>query len=122
MALQKTLLKSASRTGTPPPKTYFCAKTIGSRELIFWTISIKKCMNNLDFFQPNLRRSSGSHCPVWRGMTHNIRLLYLQKDHTPSSTEVGARGEQGYPVTPMQDSGHPSGLGKLLFHTTSNGR
>ena len=33
-----------------PPKTSFCDKTIGSRELIFWTIPIKKCMNNLDFF------------------------------------------------------------------------
>src|SRR4029434_6527108 len=70
MALEKTLLKKRFKDRHPlPPKAYFCDKTIGSRELIFWTIPIKKCMNNLDFFQPNLRRSSESHCPVWRGMT-----------------------------------------------------
>src|SRR4029434_147604 len=70
MALQKMLLKKRLKYRHPlPPKTSFCDKTIGSRELIFWTIPIQKCMNNLDFFQPNLRRSSGSHCPVWRGMT-----------------------------------------------------
>src|SRR4029434_5459104 len=70
MALQKTLLKKRLKYRHPlTPKTSFCDKTIGSRELIFGTIPIKKCMNNLDFFQPNLRQSSGSHCPVWRGMT-----------------------------------------------------
>src|SRR4029434_10568275 len=72
MALQKTLEKKHLKYRRPK-KTYFCDKTIGSRELIFWTIPIKKCMNNLDFFQPNLRRSSGSHCPVWRGMTHFLK-------------------------------------------------
>src|SRR4029434_8552417 len=63
MALQKTLLKKRLKYRHPlPPKTSFCDKTIGSRELIFGTTPIKKCMNNLEFFQPNLRRSSGSHC------------------------------------------------------------
>src|SRR4029434_4387575 len=52
-----------------PLKHLFVTKLLGV-ELICWTIPIKKCMNNLAFFQPNLRRSSGSHCPVWRGMTH----------------------------------------------------
>ena len=63
MVLQKTLLKKASENAHDiVAKTSFCDKTIGSRELIFGTIPMKKCMNNLDFFQPNLRRSSGSHC------------------------------------------------------------
>src|SRR4029434_6390296 len=78
MALQKTLLKKRLKYRHPlPPKTSFCDKTIGSRELICWTILIKKCMNNLDLFQPNLRRSSGSHCPVWRGMTPKSPLKSL---------------------------------------------
>src|SRR4029434_8037920 len=70
MALQKTLLKQYRHPITP--KTSFCDKTIGSRELIFGNIPIKKCMNNLEFFQPNLRWSSGEfslNCHVWRGMT-----------------------------------------------------
>ena len=71
MALQKTLLKKRLKYRHPlPPKTSFCDKTIGSRELIFECI--KKCMNNLEFFQPNLRWSSGEfplNCHVWRGMT-----------------------------------------------------
>src|SRR4029434_2822441 len=75
MALHKTLLKKHLKYGHPfPPKTSYCDKTIGSRELIFGTIHIKniKCMNNLEFFQPNLRWSSWEfsfNCPVWRGMT-----------------------------------------------------
>ena len=73
MALQKTLLKKRLRYRHPlPSKTSFCDRTIGSGELIFWTIPIKRCMDNLDFFQPNLRWSSGEfsfYCPVWRGMT-----------------------------------------------------
>src|SRR4029434_6180687 len=80
MALQKTLLKKRLKYRHPlPPKTYFCDKTIGSRELIFWTIPIKKCINNLDFFQPNLRRSSGEfsfNCPVWRGMTLLLQFTF----------------------------------------------
>ena len=49
MALQKTLLKKCHKYWHPLPlKTSFCDKTIGSRELIFWTIPIKKCLNNLD--------------------------------------------------------------------------
>src|SRR4029434_2793920 len=68
--IQKTLLKQYRHP--LPPKTSYCNKTIGSRELIFGTIHIKKCMNNLEFFQPNLRWSRGEfsfNCPVWRGMT-----------------------------------------------------
>src|SRR4029434_9699114 len=70
MAVQKTLLKQYRHPITP--KTSFCDKTIGSRELIFGNIPIKKCMNNLEFFQPNLRWSSvefSLNCHVWRGMT-----------------------------------------------------
>ena len=49
MALQKTLLKKRLKYRHPlPPKTYFCDKTFGSRELIFGTIPIKKCMNNFE--------------------------------------------------------------------------
>src|SRR4029434_7190711 len=69
----KRCSKSVLSIGTPSPhKTSYCDKTIGSREQIFGTIHIKKCMNNLEFFQPNLRWSSGEfsfNCPVWRGMT-----------------------------------------------------
>src|SRR4029434_8967559 len=72
MALQKTLLKKRLRYRHPlTPKTSFCDKTIGSRALIFVTITIKKCMNNLEFFQPNLRRSSREislNWYVWRGI------------------------------------------------------
>ena len=51
MALEKTLLKKRFKYRHPlPPKTSFCDRTVGSRELIFWTKPIKKCMNNLDFF------------------------------------------------------------------------
>ena len=80
MALHKTLLKKRFKYSHPlPPKTSYCDKTIGSRELIFGTIHIKKCMNNLEFFQPNLRWSSGEfsiNCHVWRGMTqHWVRLI-----------------------------------------------
>ena len=70
MAVQKTLLKQYRHPITP--KTSFCDKTIGSRELIFGTIPIKKCMNILEFFQPNLRWSSGEmflNLDVWHGMT-----------------------------------------------------
>ena len=84
MAVQKTLLKQYRYPITP--KTSFSDKTIGRKELIFGTIPIMKCMNNLDFFQPNLRRSSGEiplNCPGWCGMTpypanvlvNQIRLL-----------------------------------------------
>src|SRR4029434_166347 len=73
MALRKTLLKKRLKYWHPlPPKTSYCDKTIGSRELIFGTIHIKKCMNNLEFIQPNLRWLSGEfslNCHVWRGMT-----------------------------------------------------
>src|SRR4029434_7583311 len=73
MALHKTLLKKRLKYWHPlTPKTSYCDKTIGSRELIFGTIHIEKCMNNLEFFHPNLRRSSGEfslNCHVWRGMT-----------------------------------------------------
>ena len=69
----KRCSKSVLSIGTPSPlKHPIVEKTIGSRELIFWTIHIKKCMNNLEFFQPNLRRSSGEmslNWYVWRGMT-----------------------------------------------------
>ena len=50
MALQKTLLKKRLKYRHLPPKTSYCDKTIGSRELICGTIHIKKCMNNLAFF------------------------------------------------------------------------
>src|SRR4029434_8731454 len=81
MALQKTLLKKRLKYTQPlPPKTSFCDKTVGSRELIFGTIPIKKCMNNLEFFQPNLRRSSGEislNWYVWRGMTLVRTAMFL---------------------------------------------
>src|SRR4029434_11017060 len=82
MALHKSLLKKRLKYWHPlPPKTSYCDKTIGSRELIFGTIHIKKCMNNLEFFQPNLRWSSGEfsfNCPVWRGMTHTHTHTHTQ--------------------------------------------
>src|SRR4029434_5361025 len=88
MALQKTLLKKRLKYTQPlPPKTSFCDKTVGSRELICGTIRIKKCMNNLEFFQTNLRRSSGEislNWYVWRGMTLNTPMLctlYPQSGH-----------------------------------------
>src|SRR4029434_9133968 len=81
--IQKTLLKQYRHP--LPPKTSYCDKTIGSRELIFGTIHIEKCMNNLEFFQPNLRWSRGEfsfNCPVWRGMTHtHTHTLCLNKTH-----------------------------------------
>src|SRR4029434_6210337 len=58
MALHKKLLKKRLKYRHPlPPKTSFCDKIYFV--IIFWTIPIKKCMNNLDSFQPNLRQSSG---------------------------------------------------------------
>ena len=72
MAVQKTLLKQYRHPITP--KTSFCDKTIGSRELIFGTIPIKKCMNNFEFFQPNLRQLSGSHCHTLHGMTYKSNV------------------------------------------------
>src|SRR4029434_4965543 len=85
MALQKMLLKKRLKYWDPlPPNISYCDKTIGSRELIFGTIHIKKCMNNLEYFQQNLRWSSGEfslNCHVWRGMTHpvaNLKVIVLQ--------------------------------------------
>ena len=72
MAVQKTLLKKYRHPITP--KTSFCDKTIGSRELIFGTIPIKKCMNNFEFFQPNLRQLSGSHCHTLHGMIYKSNV------------------------------------------------
>src|SRR4029434_2209040 len=93
-ALQKTLLKKRLKYRHPiTPKTSFCDKTIGSRELIFWTIPTKKCMNNLEFFQPNLRRSSGSHCPVWRGMTQQVSSpVFNQNGRSHKKKSEGERG------------------------------
>src|SRR4029434_2189052 len=51
---------ATERRAPPHPQNILCDKTIGSRELIYGTIPIKKCMKNLEFFQPNLRWSSGS--------------------------------------------------------------
>ena len=91
MALQKTLLKKRLKYRHPlPPKTYFCDKTIGSRELIFGTIPIKKCMNDLEFFQPNLRRSSGEmslNWYVWRGMTH----IWVCQHYVAAITSASSR-------------------------------
>ena len=88
MALHKTLLKKRLKYWHPlPPKTSYCDKNIGSRELIFVTIHIKKCMKNLEFFQPNLRWSSGEiflNSYVWHGMTHKISCLLSQRQHNMS--------------------------------------
>src|SRR4029434_11016826 len=53
-------------------KGKFMTQSLNCTKCFIWTIHIKKCMNNLEFFQPNLRWSSGEfsfNCPVWRGMT-----------------------------------------------------
>src|SRR4029434_3565482 len=89
MALHKTLLKKRLKYWHPlPPKTSYCDKTLGSRELIFGTIHIKKCMDNLEFFQPNLRWSSGEfslNCHVWRGMTL-LSSATLTKEISPANS------------------------------------
>ena len=71
MALQKTLLKKRLKYWHPlPPKTSYCDKTIGSRELIFGTIPIKKCMNALEFF------SAKSETVEWGNDLKLVRLAW----------------------------------------------
>src|SRR4029434_10508453 len=56
-------------------------------------ITIQKCMNNLEFFQTNLRWSSGEfslNCHVWRGMTqYGIQFdSHLQSQDCAGTPEV----------------------------------
>src|SRR4029434_9476753 len=72
--------------------TSFCDKTIGSRELIFGTMPIKKCMNNLEFF------SAKSEMVEWGIFLKLSRLAW--NDSAMNfffQGRQGGLGLQGYP-------------------------
>src|SRR4029434_4931084 len=64
MALQKTLLKKSLKYRHPlPPKTSFCDKTIGSRELIFRP-------TYLEVYEPPCIFSATPETVEWEPLSH----------------------------------------------------